>query len=274
MIFDGSFELADPRRKTSGRGRMRSGESLGRTGRYVRAARPGPEEKFFDVALDATLKAAALRGAAGGAEAVFHVLPADLRKKVRVSRGNRLVLFLVDASDSMDSFAQLSAAKGAVLSLLSAAYIRRDRVGLITFRDERARVLLPPTSSIHLARERLRLLSAGGATPFADGLLTAWKTLRSEGWRHPSRKTVLVILSDGEANVPLVPGADKTAEIAAVGGLIKQEKIRTVFVDTNPPGTERREAKDLAGVLGAEYRRISRIRAGELVDLIGLWERN
>jgi magnesium chelatase subunit D len=191
-----------------------------------------------------------------------------------MSRGNRLVLFLVDASDSMESSAGLAAAKGAVLSLLSAAYIRRDRVGLIAFRDERARVLLPPTSSIHLAREKLRLLTAGGATPFADGLLTAWKTIRSDGLKHPSRKTVLVVLSDGEANVPLVPGADKAEEIAAVAELIRREKIRTVFVDTNPPGKERVEPMEFSRILDAEYRRISRVGAGELVDLIDGTERN
>jgi magnesium chelatase subunit D len=191
-----------------------------------------------------------------------------------MSRGNRLVLFLVDASDSMDTMAQLSAAKGAILSLLSAAYIRRDRVGLVVFRDERARVLLPPTSSIHLAREKLRLLSAGGATPFADGLLAAWKTIRSDRLKHPSRKTVLVVLSDGEANVPLVPGADKTEEIAAVAELIRKEKIHTVFVDTNPPGKERDEPKEFSRILDAEYRRISRINAGELVDLIDITEHN
>ncbi len=215
--------------------------------------------------------AAALRsGAAPGGGADFRVEQGDLRKKIRVARGNRLVLFLVDASDSMDSFAGLAAAKGAVLALLSAAYIRRDRVGLIAFRDEKAVVLLPPTSSVQLAEKKLRLLSAGGATPFADGLLAAWKTIRTDRLKHPAVRTVLVILSDGEANVPLSPGGDKTEEIRALGGMIRAEKIRVVFVDTGPPGGQRPEARDYADFLDAEYRRVSRLRPRELVDIVGM----
>ena len=178
------------------------------------------------------------------------------------------MVFLVDASDSMDSSAQLAAAKGAVLSLLTSAYIRRDRVGLISFRDETARVLLPPTSSIHLARERLKDLRAGGATPLAAGLLAAWKLIRGEKLKEPGRKTVLVLLSDGESNVPLSPGSDRAAELVTLADLIRKERIHTVFVDTNPPEKPSDEPKKLAAALSAVYRKISRVRAGELVNLV------
>lgn len=173
----------------------------------------------------------------------------------------------------MDTAAQLAAAKGAVLSLLSAAYVRRDRVGLIAFRDEKAAVLLPPTTSVYLAREKLKILSAGGATPFADGLLTAWKTIRTERLKHPSRETVLVVLSDGEANVSIVPGADSGAEIKALAERIRGEKIRVIFVDTRPPGTkppgtENADPKAISLMLGAEYRRITRMGTSELIDIV------
>lgn len=273
MVFDEGLDLAALRRKSAGRGRLRSGESSTGRGRYVRSAVPGRGERSFEVAVDATLRAAAARGpnpkeSPGNARG-FLVEPRDLRKKVRTARGNRLVVFLVDASDSMDSSSQLAAAKGAVLSLLAAAYVRRDRVGLVAFRDEKARVLLPPTSSVHLAREKLKRLEAGGATPLAAGLLEAWKLVRSEKLKEPGRKTVLVLLSDGESNVPLTPGADRAAEIEAIAGLIRKERVRTIFVDTNPPDKSADAPKKLAAALSADYRRISRVGAGELVDIVG-----
>jgi magnesium chelatase subunit D len=191
-----------------------------------------------------------------------------VRKKVRLARGAGFILFLVDASDSMGASAQLSAAKGAVLALLRAAYIRRDKVSLIAFRGQEARILLPPASGVHLARKKLHRLSSGGATPFADGLFQAWRLIRSEKLKTPSLRTVLVIVSDGEANVPLAPGGNMGAEIRGLGERIKAEGIRTVFVDTNPPGTNSPEAASFARALGAEYRRISRMGSRELVEII------
>ncbi|MDR1315709.1 MAG: VWA domain-containing protein [Spirochaetales bacterium] len=214
----------------------------------------------------ASLKAAALRGAG---KRPLKILPCDLRKKIRRGRGSGFILFLVDASDSMGASAQLAAAKGAVLALLRAAYIRRDRVALLAFRGQEARILLPPGSSIHLARKKLERLSSGGATPFADGLLKAWRLIRTEKLKNFSLQTVLVVVSDGEANVPLVPGGDMSAEIRALGERVRAEGIRTVFVDTNPPGADTAGGALFARILGAEYRRISRPGSRELLEIIG-----
>ena len=43
--------------------------------------------------------------------------------------------------------------KGAILSLLQEAYQKRDRVGLIAFRRDRAETLLPMTRSVELAEK-------------------------------------------------------------------------------------------------------------------------
>jgi len=192
----------------------------------------------------------------------------DLREKVRVGWGNRLVVFLVDSSDSMDVSQQLAAAKGAVFLLLSSAYVRRDRVSLIAFQGERARVILPPTTSIHLARQKLAYLTPGGATPLADGLFTSWKLLRTERIKNPKRRIVLVILSDGEGNVPLVPGADQAKEITALAELIRKERIHVVWVDTSPEGKATEHPKQLASTLGAELKKLKRVESFDLVSIL------
>jgi magnesium chelatase subunit D len=253
-----------PRRKSAGRGRRKTLSGGGR-GRFIRCAELAPGEKVTDPAILASLKASALRRAG---KPPFKVLPRDVRKKIRLSRGAGFILFLVDASDSMGASAQLAAAKGAVLALLRAAYIRRDKVCLIAFRGQEARILLPPASGVHLARKKLEKLSSGGATPFADGLFKAWKLIRAEKLKNASLQTVLVIISDGEANVALVPGGNMSAEIRGLGRRIKAEGIRSVFVDTNPPEANKPEAAVFARILGAEYRRISRPGSRELVELV------
>ncbi|MBP7494758.1 MAG: VWA domain-containing protein [Spirochaetales bacterium] len=238
----------------------------GRFGRYIRARIP--RGRVGELSIDATLRAAALRKISLGYRGIrVQIQREDLREKVRAIWGNRLVLFLVDASDSMDVSHQLASAKGAVLLLLSAAYVRRDRVGMIVFRDEKARVLVPPTTSVDLAREKLFYLTPGGATPLADGLYTAWQLVRSERLKYPGRAVVLIILSDGEGNVPLVPGGDRGKEVEILAELIRKERIHVVFVDTTPEGKSSAAPRELSTILGGEYKRLQRVHTSDLVDI-------
>lgn len=109
------------------------------------------------------------------------------------------MLFVVDASGSMAARQRMAAVKGAVLSLLMDAYQRRDKVGLITFRGKEAAVVLPPTSSVDAAAARLETLPTGGRTPLAAGLLKAHDVLRVERLRDPSRRPLLLVVTDGRA---------------------------------------------------------------------------
>ena len=63
--------------------------------------------------------------------------------------------------------------------------------------------------------------------------------------------------------------AENLREIEAIAGLIRKERVRTIFVDTNPPDKSSDAPKKLAAALSADYRRISRVGAGELVDIVG-----
>lgn len=319
LHFQEPFELFSSRKKlvTRGRGKGELQETV--RGYYVRARIPQDPSKVRELALDATLRAAAIRRSVKGfgrwgpppyptplpieaslpIDAVHTesrpvtsmrmeealtggnsmdkmaqgkgrslVELQDLREKVRVGWGNRLVVFLVDSSDSMDVSQQLAAAKGAVVLLLSRAYVRRDRVSLIAFQGERAKVILSPTTSVHLARKKLACLIPGGATPLSDGLLTSWKLIRSERIKNPKRRIILVILSDGEGNVPLVPGADQEKELAALARLIRKERIHVVWVDTSPEGKETKLPTQLAATLGAEWKKLKRVGSFDLVSIV------
>src|SRR5690606_31051588 len=122
------------------------------------------------------------------------LVPADLRRAVLEGRESNLVLLCVDASGSMAARRRMAQVKTAVLALLLDAYRRRDRVGLVTFRDRDATLVLPPTGSVDVAAARLRELPAGGRTPLAEGLLEAAETLRRERLRDPDRRALLVVV--------------------------------------------------------------------------------
>ncbi|HEX5269603.1 MAG TPA: magnesium chelatase subunit D family protein, partial [Gemmataceae bacterium] len=166
-------------------------------GHYVRAV---PDEKPTDLAIDATLRAAVLRG--GQAEGRPVIEACDLRRKERAGKTGTLVLFVVDASGSMAARRRMELVKGAVLGLLQSAYEQRDEVGVIAFRGPQAEVLLEPTGSVGLAEQALRALPTGGRTPLAHALVSAGEVLGHSRRSRPDVPALLVLLSDGKANVP------------------------------------------------------------------------
>src|SRR5690606_33712883 len=114
--------------------------------------------------------------------------PDDVRLAVREGREGNLVIFVVDASGSMAARDRMAAVSGATLSLLRDAYQRRDKVAVMTFRGQDALLLLPPTSSVHIASRRLLRFDTGGKTPLAQGLLAARDVLVREKARDRARR--------------------------------------------------------------------------------------
>ncbi|GLF98674.1 putative cobaltochelatase [Streptomyces yaizuensis] len=189
----------------------------------------------------------------------------DLRQAVREGRESNLVLFVVDASGSMAARRRMSAVKGAVLSLLLDAYQRRDKVGLVTFRGREAELALPPTSSVDAAAARLERLPTGGRTPLGAGLLKAHDVLRVERMRDPSRRPLLVVVTDGRATGG---GADPVALASRAARLHAADGTAAIVVDCEA-GPVR---LGLAGSLAAELRgtavTLDELRADAITSLV------
>lgn len=244
------------------------------TGRHTRSQPLQEGERPSDLALDATLRAAAVRRSRGRgrvnppkAEAPL-VHPSDFHKKVRERRRSALVVFVVDASESMGASTRMAAAKGAVLALLTHAYQKRERVAVVAFFEKQARVLLPPTNSPTLAQEHLRRLPTGGATPLAHGLVAAWDLIRAERVKDPDTHPLLVLISDGDANVPILEGTDVARELFAIARAIGADAIQTVAVDTELGSLRSDRMRRIAEALGATYHHIDHLRPRSLVQAV------
>ncbi|HXG87656.1 MAG TPA: VWA domain-containing protein [Vicinamibacterales bacterium] len=243
-------------------GRRSPGPTARPSGRYV-SARPAGAFPL-DFALDATLRAAApeqrVRGRTTGP---LRLRRPDLREKVRVRKQPSLVLFLVDASWSMVAAERIEAATGAVLALLTDAYLHRDRVGLVAFQGRAARLLLAPTSSVALARRRLADLQIGGKTPLPAALALARQVIERERRRHPSLKPMLVLLTDGVGNVSFM-GQPPALETARLANTLRQDGVAAIVVDAEHPRSDRGYARALAEQLGAACVLLRQLTATEL----------
>jgi magnesium chelatase subunit D len=210
--------------------------------------------------LFATLLSAAEHAGAGP----LRPRPDDVRRAIREGREGNLVIFVVDASGSMAARDRMAAVSGATLSLLRDAYQRRDKVAVITFRQQEARLLLPPTSSAHIAGRRLGRFDTGGKTPLAQGLLAARELIVREKARDRARRSLVVILTDGRANV----GPDPLGRSRTAAARLVAEGAAAVVVDCETSYVRLGLADELARQLGAPTVRLEQLHADYLTRAV------
>lgn len=229
----------------------RSTAAEAQRGRVVRAV---PDPNPSSLAVGATLRSAALRD-----PMKFQVRKSDLHQQVRMSKSANLILFVVDASGSMAAQRRMEAVKGAVLALLTDAYQQRDEVAVIAFRGASATLLLPPTRSVDLAEQGLRELSTGGRTPLPHALQLVLETLEKT-----EKPPLLVLLSDGKANVALSDGGDPWQEALMRAELLAGCGVPALVLDTESGYLRLGRARQLAQALGAECLSLEELSAENL----------
>lgn len=247
-----------------GSGKRNMTRSDERQGRYVKAGIPKGET--HDIAIDATLRAAAPhqkgRRSNGCAVVIRHE---DIRRKEREKRTGNIFLFLVDASGSMGARERMKAVKGVVFKMLTDAYQKRDRVGMIAFRRDRAEVLLPITRSIEFAQKKLAALPTGGKTPLAQGLIKAEDMLDRLYKQDPLQDPVLILITDGRATNSLNKNTDPVRDALSEAERIGHRHMLAAVIDTESSFIKLGLAKELAQKMGASYFHVDKISEDRLL---------
>lgn len=207
-----------------------------RSGRSTRDHQARP---VTDPAFAATIRAAAphqkSRGRKEGGKLELRL--DDLRQKVRERKTRALLIFVVDGSDSVMARQLMARTRRVLLALLQNAYERRDRVAMLVFRFAQGRIVLPPTRNFSRARRCIEELYVGGCTPLATGLLEGLRLAETERLRNPAVAPVLVILTDGLANIDLsgnMRSDTPQRDALSVAQEIAARRIPAIMIDTSP----------------------------------------
>lgn len=213
-----------------------------------------PHGKPTDIHMPATIREAARwqRFRQKPVDTALSISLNDVREKLRVYKAPLTMIFVIDLSGSM--LLNLESVKEALLKLHSDAYRFRDSVGIVALKGLSAVIVQHPTRNLRVVANTLVNLHVSGFTPLATGMYKAWEVLTEARRRDPSTVPVMVIITDGNANVPLtrsletgevrkidevhviVREYEEIAErdVISVSKMVKREGIHSVVINTNP----------------------------------------
>ena len=181
----------------------------------------------------------------------------DLHEKLRAPRSGVRYLFVIDSSGSHAAREKMRLVKGAALGLLSRSFRKDDEVAIIVFRGTNAQVLLEPSHMIEDVATALEYLPTGGRTPLAHALELA-KT-------YVTPATLLILLSDGRANVPL-RGGDPWREALEIA---EQFNCRALVINTDASAHPIQHPSELASILRASSISLADFEKIDLLEIKG-----
>ncbi|MGB9741119.1 MAG: VWA domain-containing protein [Candidatus Bathyarchaeia archaeon] len=176
----------------------------------------------------------------------------DVREKLRLCKTRITMVFVIDLSGSM--LISIDALREALLQLHSDAYRCRDRVGIVALKGMNAVVVQHPTTNLRVVANKLVNMKISGYTPLAAGMLKALEVLKEARRRDPSTMLMMVLITDGSANVPLVRSLETgdvrnieevrvitrdyedlaVTDAISASKLVKREGIYMTIINTNP----------------------------------------
>jgi Mg-chelatase subunit ChlD len=249
-----------------------------------------PHGKPADVHLPATIREAARkqRNREKSSETSLKINLEDVREKLRMYKAPLTMVFVVDLSGSM--LLNLDAVKEALLNLHKDAYRCRDKVGIVALKDTGAIVVQHPITNLRVVASRLLKLRVSGFTPLAAGMIKAGEVLKEAKRRDPSTVPVMVIITDGSANVPLQRSLETgevrqieevriivreyedvaVKDVMSVSRMTKRDGIRTIVINVNPHLYGRETygftvTKSLASITHGSHHVIGRLTTKETV---------
>ncbi len=168
----------------------------------------------------------------------LEITAGDLREFVRKRRQKAEICLLIDSSASMTG-QRLRAAKFLARHLLLST---PDRLAIVTFQEDAAKLILPLTRDWQQAESSLREIKSFGSTPLANGLTTCLDYLRGACVRNP----LILLITDG---IPTVAeySRDPLADALTAAAAVKQSGYGFACIGLKPHRHYLRQLCEQAG---------------------------
>lgn len=232
-------------------GTVRSGRrteiiTVGKQGKYIRYRTPKSGE-MSDLALLPTITSAIMHSKGGK----VHVKKTDYKEKVRRRKISTLICIVLDTSSSMVLDAKMRGIKDSLNDLMLDIYQKRDRISLVICYGRSADVVLPFTSSVEKGKQFIEQIQFGGTTPLAAGMRRGLENLLAKTRIEKDTNSLLIIVTDGSANTPLVAGVDVDGEIKETAASILKHNVPVLVIDVNIHGSQL--AEEIAQLCDGRY---------------------
>lgn len=228
-----------------------------KTGRVIKTIKKSSD----DISIYATIKAAALwqKLRKRKEQECLKIEQSDIRVKQRQAKSSYTIILAIDASGSMGANARIKYSKEICFGILKEAYVKRENLAVIAFRQNLAQIIIPPTRAKAIIKDRLNNLPVGGKTPLSAALKQIYMLSKNIMKKEPERRILSIIISDAKANSPMDNEIKIWDEVTMWSKIIKEEEnITTIVVDTEVKSfVSFDKAKELASLLNAKYYDIS-----------------
>lgn len=225
-----------------------------------------PKNRYFKIAIPATLRKSA------ASDHFPDIRPEDLRANLYSGKGKVSLIVVLDSSASM--MYSIRGILTAFKAIKREARKYRDRVGLIVSKGFGSAIAQYPTTNFNLVLSKFSTIGLDDFTPLASGMYRGYDLALRE--RRKGYEPVMIIVSDGNVNVPLErhlrkgwlssdPAVQSVLEVAQ---LISKAGIETIVINTK----HREIFYESSGSLisGTELLlRVSRITRGTYVGVTG-----
>ncbi len=210
-----------------------------------------PEGKTKDPALGPTIRAASPYQKIRKPNGLSIVIePSDIRENIRTKASSCSFMFGLDVSGSLSDTGRLDEAIKAVRAMLEDGYVRRDKVGLITFGQRLVNLAVPLTRNVEAVFDAIEKTETGGSTPLGRALLTLNKYMNNYVRKNPDEQCYIILITDGEADTAVTEGFDAIMELRRICATIKIPNTEWIIIDNGARTRRVNYALKLANYLG------------------------
>ncbi len=204
-------------------------KETGSRGKVVGSRRARDDVDLSDIAILPSIKKAIRRGSLdenGGP----NVKKQHLREKIYRTKLQTNLCIVVDTSFNPDMKEEISSMIWIIRVILTMAYENRFHVGIVSFSNNSAFVEMPFTTDVDKGYEVIETFDYGGLSPLSSGLKTGMRVLERQRGDRTQIISLMILLTQGKANVPLYPGGFVRRELDYLGEFLRVSDIKSVMI--------------------------------------------